>query len=207
MVLLKYYVFRMFVIGIPAVIVFLCFKPYRDRALKAMKLKSPARREVGLVLFVFSIFAVLALTLWPDYFWQDSPGVWGHLIILIDRPSLTTNLSLMPFAVFKTYLEDIFKKGYVFITLVNFFGNLAVFMPIGFFPALLFRGAKLWRSALIGFGMSAFIEVSQYFIMRNVATDGIILNTIGAILGYLVYLLIKKLCPRFTESFLCKAEG
>lgn len=204
MTMLKRYIFRMLIIGIPAVIVFLCFLPYRRKALDAMKLKSSPRREVGLALFVFSIFAVLALTLWPDYFWLDSPGVWGSLRLLIERPAWNTNLSLMPFAVFRTYFEDLFRQGYFFTTLVNFFGNLAVFMPIGFFPALLFRGARLRHSALIGFGMSAFIEISQYFIMRNSATDDVILNTLGAILGYLLYLLIKKLFPAFAESFKCK---
>ena len=79
------------------------------------------------------------------------------------------------------------------MTLINFFGNLAMFIPIGFFSALLFRNATLKRSAIIGFGMSTFIEFAQYFIMRNTAVDDIILNTLGAICGYWVYRLLRKM--------------
>ena len=36
---------------------------------------------------------------------------------------------------FKDYYEDLLKSPvYFFVTLINFFGNLAMFIPIGFFP-------------------------------------------------------------------------
>lgn len=184
---------------------FLCFTPYRMKALSAMNLHTSRKHEAGLILFVTSIFGVLALTLWPTYIWMDSPGVWGDIRILIDRPTWKSNLSLIPFTVFKDYIEDLFKSPvFFFATLINFFGNLAIFVPIGFFPALLFRDANWKRSAIIGFGMSALIELAQYFIMRNVAVDDIILNTAGAICGYLLYLFIRKHWTNFTDGFLCR---
>lgn len=196
------YLERVAVISIPAVIAFLAFTPYRKRALSAMKLHSSRQREVGLVLFVIAIFGILALTLWPTYVWEDSPGVWGNVRILIERPAWRSSLNWVPFSVFKDYLEDI-SKGPVFflVTLVNFFGNLAMFMPIGFFPALLFRNATWKRSALIGFGMSTLIEAAQYFIVRNTAVDDIILNTAGALCGYFLFLLSRKCWPKVTNGF------
>lgn len=59
------------------------------------------------------------------------------------------------------------------------------------------------RSAIIGFGMSTFIEFAQYFIMRNTAVDDIILNTLGAICGYWVYRLLRKMFPGFSRKFIC----
>lgn len=53
------YVSRILIISLPAVIVFLCFMPYRMRALKAMNLHSGWQREIGLILFVVSIFRYL----------------------------------------------------------------------------------------------------------------------------------------------------
>ena len=50
----------------------------------------------------------------------------------------------------------------------------------------------------------ALIELAQYFIMRNVAVDDIILNTAGAICGYLLYLFIRKHWTNFTDGFLCR---
>ena len=199
------YLQRVLIVAIPAVLVFLCFTPYRMKALSAMNLHTSRKHEAGLILFVTSIFGVLALTLWPTYIWMDSPGVWGDIRILIDRPTWKSNLSLIPFTVFKDYIEDLFKSPvFFFATLINFFGNLAIFVPIGFFPALLFRDANWKRSAIIGFGMSALIELAQYFIMRNVAVDDIILNTAGAICGYLLYLFIRKHWTNFTDGFLCR---
>ena len=196
------YLQRVAIISIPAVIVFLSFTPYRKRALAAMNLHSSRQREVGLVLLVIAIFGILALTLWPTYIWVDSPGVWGDIRILIERPTWKSSLNLIPFSVFRDYLEDLFKGPVFFlVTLVNFFGNLAMFIPIGFFPALLFRNASWKRSALIGFGMSTLIEVAQYFIVRNTAVDDIILNTAGALCGYFLFLLIRKCWPKFANGF------
>lgn len=193
------------VVCVPAIIVFLCFMPYRMKALSAMKLKSTRQREIGLILFIISIFGILALTLWPTYVWEESLGMWGNLHILIERPTWNFQLSLVPFTVFKDYAEDLFRSPvFFFATLINFFGNLAMFIPIGLFSALLFRKATWRRSAIIGFGMSTFIELFQYFIARNTAIDDIILNTAGAMCGYLVYLLIKKCFPKFAAGFLCQ---
>ena len=103
---------------IPAIIVFLCFRPYRMKALSAMKLKSTRQREIALILFIITISGILALTLWPPYTWEDSPGMWGHLRILIERPTWKSNLSLVPFTVFKKYLENLFESPlFFFITL------------------------------------------------------------------------------------------
>ena len=81
--------------------------------------------------------------------------------------------------------------------------NLEYVYPNWIFSALLFRNATLKRSAIIGFGMSTFIEFAQYFIMRNTAVDDIILNTLGAICGYWVYRLLRKMFPGFSRKFIC----
>jgi glycopeptide antibiotics resistance protein len=205
MTTLKIYFMEIMFVCVPAIIVFLCFMPYRMKALSAMKLKSTRKREIGLILFIISIFGILALTLWPTYVWEESPGMWGNLRILIERPTWNFQLSLVPFTVFKDYAKDLFRSPvFFFTTLINFFGNLAIFIPLGLLSALLFRKATWRRSAIIGFGLSTFIELFQYFIVRNTAIDDIILNTAGAMCGYLVYLLIKKRFPKFAAGFLCQ---
>lgn len=201
------YFTQMMSLAIPAAIVFLCFFQYRQKAIKAMGLRSKTQREIGLHIFVMSIFSIFALTLWPEYYWEETSGVWGNLRLLIDRPAVNSAVSLVPFTVFKDYLFDLSQgPAMFFATLLNFFGNLLVFVPVGFFPALLFRKATWKRSAIIGFAMSLFIEIVQYFIMRNTAIDDIILNTMGAMCGYWLYLLIRHFWPRLTDSFLCFEE-
>ena len=200
------YFVQVLIVAIPAVLVYLSFTPYRMKALSAMNLRTSLKREVGLVLFVIAIFGILALTLWPTYVWENSPGIWGDLRILIERPTWKSNLSLVPFTVYANYAKVLCESPvFFFVTLINLLGNLAIFVSIGLFPAMLFRNATWKRSFIIGLGMSMFIEASQYFLMRNVAVDDIILNTAGAICGYLIYRFIRYRWPDFANSFVCKA--
>ena len=144
---------------------------------------------------------VLAVTLWPVYYGRnEGGGVWSDIVILCGRPSLWSNLNLAPGRMFLDYWHDLTQGG-GFFTALNFLGNLAVFVPLGFFPALLFRGAGWRRSALVGLGTSVFVEAGQYFLMRSTDIDDVILNTLGALCGFWLYLLLRRLAPKFTRRF------
>ena len=195
------YLWEMLVVGVPAALVFLCFWPYRRRALRAMGLRTTPWREAGLVLFVLCLFGVLAVTLWPVYYGRnEGGGVWSDIVILCGRPSLWSNLNLAPGRMFLDYWRDLTQGG-GFFTVLNFLGNLAVFVPLGFFPAMLFRGAGWRRSALVGLGTSVFVEAGQYFLMRSTDIDDVILNTLGALCGFWLYLLLRRLAPKFIRRF------
>ena len=195
-----YYLREMLTIAVPAALIFCCFWPYRQRALYAMGLQTSVWHEIGLIIFVMCLFGVMTVTLWPVYWINDSPGLWGDIVLLVDRPSLWTNVNLIPFQMLGDYWEDLTRGGGIF-TLLNFLGNLAVFIPLGFFPALLFRRANWRRSALVGFGTSTLVEIGQYFLMRTTDVDDIILNTLGALCGYWIYILLKHLWPVWIRRF------
>ena len=197
-----YYLREMLVGAVPAAIVFACFWPYRRRALAAMGLHSGPWREVGLILFVMFLFGVLAVTLWPVY-WVESngPGT-GNILLLVDRPNRWYNVNLIPFQMVGDYWEELRSGGFVF-TLLNFVGNLAVFVPLGFFPALLFRGSTWRRSVLAGVATSVLVECGQYLVVRTTDIDDVILNTLGALCGYWIYLLLRRLFPVFLNKFQC----
>lgn len=69
---------------------------------------------------------------------------------------------------------------------VNFLGNIAVFIPIGMMPALARpRRAAAWHSAVFCLMLSLVIESVQYTSgCRTADVDDIILNTAGGVLGY-----------------------
>lgn len=200
------YLMRIVMAAFPASIVFCCFLPYRMKALKAMKLYSPLRREIGLVIYVSVIAGVLALTLWPTYYWENTAGIWGNLRILIDRPSLGYAVDLIPFSTFSAYINSALEHGavYIFDMCIHTMGNIIMFMPIGFGAPLLFRNVTRKQVFLIGCGMSVFIELAQFFIVRNVAFDDVLLNTIGAVLGYCLYKICLKKKRALLEGFLCR---
>lgn len=192
-------------ISIPAVVIFECFYPYRKRALKAMELRSTAYREVGLIIFVLTIFGILAVTLWPIYISRNNDGIWGDIVLLTARPSLSYNVNLIPFRGTLDFVETIRSGNIVLIIsgVVNIVGNMAMFILVGFFPALLFRHPTLKRSLLIGLSISLLIEICQYFIGRTVDIDDVILNTLGATCGYVIYMLIVQIWPEVCQKFQC----
>ena len=71
------------------------------------------------------------------------------------------------------------------------FGNIIMFMPIGFFTALLWKLSNK-KVIAIGFFFSLLIESCQLFLTRGTDIDDLILNTIGTILGLLLYKIIDK---------------
>lgn len=74
------------------------------------------------------------------------------------------------------------------VMLVNLLGNIAIFVPLGFFLPLLrteFRTA--FRTLAAGLSVSFFIEIVQLFTPRVTDIDDLILNTLGALVGYLLY--------------------
>lgn len=198
-----YYLKEMLVVAIPAAIVFCGFWPYRRRALAGMGLRTKVWREIGLILFVMALFGVLAVTIWPIYIREPNSGNTGNIILLVDRPNPLYNVNLIPLLMFLDYTKAL-RSGDSFFVVLNFLGNLAVFVPLGFFPALLFRAPNWRRSALVGFGTSVLVECGQYLVVRTTDIDDVILNTLGALCGYWIFLLLRRLAPGLTVKFICE---
>ena len=65
-----------------------------------------------------------------------------------------------------------------------FFGNLIWFVPAGILTKL--KGGQLWQAVLMGFLLSLSIETAQFVVGSGISElDDLILNTLGALLGYL----------------------
>lgn len=82
--------------------------------------------------------------------------------------------------------------------------NMGIFIPLGFFVALLWRRPRWWKTTLIGFFASVLIEFVQLFIARSSDIDDVILNTTGALAGFWLFYLLRALFPGFIRKFQCK---
>lgn len=73
--------------------------------------------------------------------------------------------------------------------------NIALFIPFGFFSLAVFRRLKnrWFYGILIGLIFSIIIEFLQSFTGRFVQLDDLVMNTLGAFLGYEICLLFLKL--------------
>ncbi len=76
-----------------------------------------------------------------------------------------------------------------------FLGNLIWFTPAGVLTRL--RGGKLWQAALAGFLLSLGVETGQFLLGSGVSElDDLILNTLGAIIGFALTALLISVIRR-----------
>lgn len=70
--------------------------------------------------------------------------------------------------------------------------NILLFIPFGFLLSIISkRFRSLWITTVIGFIFSAGIETMQYITGRGLTeVDDVINNTLGALIGYVIYALM-----------------
>lgn len=94
---------------------------------------------------------------------------------------------------FPTLIPIPFSAG---IDMVGYILNIILFIPFGFLIPLIWKKMRsLHLTALAGFSFSILIEISQLLNNRRTDIDDLIMNTLGAIIGFLIYKSFKKLMP------------
>ena len=188
-----------------ALAAFLALLPLRRRRLAARGLVSGPWREGGLLLFVMFCAGLAALTLFPAGFWRLShweSALRGGVPLF---PPVDWSLQLQTLQL--TPLQEIwraFRGPWVMFLML---ANIGIFAPVGFFPALLWRRWRWWKSLLLGFFTSCAIEFAQFFIGRSTDIDDVILNTAGALAGYWLFWLVRALFPNALSKFQCRERG
>ena len=150
-----------------------------------------SKREAAIAVFVLFIAALLVLALEGKY---ASPA--EMVARARERLESGEGINLVPFrsiaSYFRHYGPDLF--------LVNFWGNIVMFMPWGFGLVLLWkRNQRVWVVMVYSLAFTLFIEISQLFIERSVDVDDLILNFAGSCLGAVLYFVLRKLFPRLSE--------
>ena len=85
----------------------------------------------------------------------------------------------------------------------NVLGNMLMILPFGFFTSYYLKAEKFTLPLLLTLIASVSIEVVQLLIGRVFDVDDIILNILGGMLGYLLYLIARKIgekLPNFTKN-------
>ncbi len=72
--------------------------------------------------------------------------------------------------------------------------NIFMFIPYGFLLPLAANGMRrFWKTAPIVLGTTLSIEFLQLFMGRSCDIDDVIMNFTGGVLGYLIFMLLRKL--------------
>lgn len=75
----------------------------------------------------------------------------------------------------------------------NIVGNIIMFIPFGFFASYFLKSKKLALPLILTIILTCTIETVQYYIGRVFDIDDIILNVIGGIIGFLLYVVVDVL--------------
>ena len=200
-----YYLRQMLPLGLLALLAFLLLRPRRARRLERLGLTSGPLREITLCLFVLFCAGLAAVTVFPAGFWnlahwQSALRGETQLFPPVDWVIQRQTLQLIPFQ----EIWRAFRGPWVMFLML---ANIGIFFPVGFFPALLWRGWGWWKALLLGLLTSCTIECIQFFIGRSTDIDDVILNTTGAVLGFGLYALLRALFPRAAARFHCQDKG
>lgn len=142
------------------------------------------KRETELLLVYVCIMVIARITFFPL---EKIDGKVQPLVFdIVNAFSFRINVS--PFVNLLEYDE-------IRDAIINFIGNTAMFIPVGMIWPLVFRELDShWKTILAGIGFSILIEVLQLpFYDRVSDIDDLILNTVGYLMGYGIYLVIRKI--------------
>jgi glycopeptide antibiotics resistance protein len=158
-----------------AAALFLAVYPLRRHRLKRMGLRSGGQREAILLLFWIYCACMALLTLTPRGFDLLSAlrGAWSGPFFQMGTVSL----------------EPLRTLRYSHLV---FWGNLLLFLPFGLFPAVLWRNARWYRALLIACGVTLGIECWQLLVGRTFDVDDLLLNALGGMLGWVLWLILRR---------------
>ena len=101
--------------------------------------------------------------------------------------------NLVPFRTIRLFLNVLDHPVYWQDALVNLGGNVILFIPLGFFLPRVFPWLrKFWRTGLATALLITAVELAQLLtLLGSCDIDDLILNVIGAAIGYGIHKLIK----------------
>ena len=118
------------------------------------------------------------------------------------QPLIFESAKAFPFRVNWIPFVHLFDYPEIRDILINVIGNTAMFIPLGIvWPSVYKDLNRHWKVISAGASCSLVIEILQLpFYDRVSDIDDLLLNTLGFILGYLIYLSVKRLKKKGSDK-------
>jgi glycopeptide antibiotics resistance protein len=151
------------------------------------------QREFLLNIFVFYLIALISVTIFPiDVVWGESARRVRPVFNIIPFVDIITDFPRSQFSL-------AFKIRFL---IRNIGGNLLLLLPLGIFlPSMWVKMRSFLKTVIMGALTSLIIELLQYALAylgygwgRATDIDDLILNTLGVMIGYLIF---DKILARF----------
>lgn len=145
------------------------------------------KRELQLMLVYICIVVVTRFTFFPfsKVDGKVQPLLFDAAIMFPPRMNLVPMVNLLNYEIFREML-------------INVIGNTAMFIPLGIVWPSVFKKLDTHKKVIAaGVGYSLCIEILQLpFYDRVTDIDDLILNSLGYLIGYGLYLLVKTIKNR-----------
>lgn len=140
-------------------------------------------RALGKVLFIIYIIFLIYFLIFSD--WYGRTGI-----------SAEYRYNLELFKEIRRFWEYREELG-VFAVFTNLFGNVLIFMPLGFFLAMASKSRSFFRTVFYSFGLSFCVEVFQLATrVGSFDVDDLFLNTVGGAAGFILFLICNAVRRR-----------
>lgn len=170
--------------------------------------KASRLNEIIRLLLTCWIISLSCITLVPREFWRN---FWGN-IIHQQNPfeyfwGISFEVNLMPKILHYVLVGNLeWLLWSAKSILPHFLLNIVLFVPFGLAAPYVFKKTSFLKVLFTGLSISFLIEFIQHFVGRESEIDDLICNTLGVVVGYLFYRLMKKLCPKLTERAMLSAN-
>lgn len=146
-----------------------------------LRKRIPLSRQIAYFLLGVCVLVICAATFLG---WIVACVLDGRSVLAAER-----SLNLIPFQfITETWAMGARKQ------ITQTIANVVMFLPLGsVFPAVFKKARMFWKTAAYMMLFSFFIEFVQYFIGRSADIDDLMLNTLGGMLGFLVFYVFSKI--------------
>ena len=139
------------------------------------------KRELQLLLVYICIIVVARFIFFP---FSKVDGKIQPLVF--DDKLFPAKINLIPFV----YMFDYAIKREA---IINFVGNVTMFIPVGIVYPIVYKELNThWKVIAAGVAFSLCIEIIQLPLDRTTDIDDLIMNSLGYVIGYGIYLLVCK---------------
>ena len=140
--------------------------------------------------FLFVVYA--GLLLWLLF---DRPVAWDPVSDYAQI--MRGNMNLIPFHTIGNYWKVVTRWEFTPLfrhSVINLGGNIFLFIPIGYFLPRLWPYLRNFFSFLLTCAMAiTLVELLQLVtLLGSLDIDDLILNLLGMVVGYLIYMIFKK---------------
>ena len=104
-------------------------------------------------------------------------------------------MNLLPFRTIRLFLGLLNHPVFRWDAVINLLGNIIMFIPLGFLlPKVFGKLDRFWKVLLTTAGIIIVVEIAQLLtLLGSCDTDDLILNVLGAAIGYGIHKIILKM--------------